>query len=145
LKFGATGMDFFSTLAASLAESGWRVFWNGRSEPPGASEVKARARSITPVGHLPLAEVVALASMCQRAVSARSGLSDVIAFSASELPQYVLYPRTRYPYSVRSVRACYSLTKMGVANVEESENSLDSVADMTFELAKVRRWLDAAP
>ena len=145
LKFGAVGMHLFDALATSLAGSGWRVFWNGPSEPPGASEVKARAGTITPVGHLPLAEVVALASMCQRAVSARSGLSDVIAFSAPKLPQYVLYPKTRYPYSMRSVRTCYSLTKMGAANVKESENSLDSVADMTFELAKVRRWLDATP
>ena len=144
LKFGAAGMGLFSTLAASLAGSGWRVFWNGHGEPPGASEIKPGAGTITPVGHLPLAEVVALASMCQRAVSARSGLSDVIAFSAPGLPQYVLYPKTRYPYSVRSVRACYSLTKMGAANVQESENSLDSVADMTLELAKVRRWLDTA-
>jgi hypothetical protein len=145
LKFGTAGPGFFNTLATSLAGSGWRVFWNGLSEPRGASEIKPGAGTITPVGHLPLAEVVALASMCQRAVSARSGLSDVIAFSAPGQPQYVLYPKTRYPYSIRSVRACYSLTKMGAANVKESENSLDSVADMTSELAKVWRWLDTAP
>lgn len=145
LKFGTAGMRFFDDLATSLAGSGWRVFWNGPGESSGADEPKTGTGTVIPVGHLPLADVVALASMCQWAVSARSGLSDVIAFSAPELPQYVLYPKTRYPYSLRSVLACYSLTAMGAVNVRESENSLDSAADMITELGKVRHWLGSMP
>ncbi|HEX8080495.1 MAG TPA: hypothetical protein VF557_09835 [Jatrophihabitans sp.] len=145
LKFGAAGERFFLDLAASLAGDGWHVFWNGPVWPSGAGRPEAGAGTVVPVGHLPLAEVVALASMCERAVSARSGLSDMITFSAPELPQYVLYPNTRYPYSFRSVRQCYSLNAMGGVNVRETENSLDTAADLATELGKVRQWLDSRP
>lgn len=138
LKFGAFGERFFVDLAANLAGSGWCVFWNGPGWPSGAGETT----TVVPVGHLPLAEVVALASMCERAVSARNGLSDVITFSVPELPQYVLYPKTRYPHSFRPVRECYSLTAMGGVNVRENENSLATAADLALELGEVQRWLD---
>jgi hypothetical protein len=145
LKFGAVGERFFVDLAASLAGNGWHVFWNGPERPTGATEPEAGAGTVVPVGHLPLAEVVALASRCERAVSARSGLSDVITFSAPELPQYVLYPKTRYPYSFRPVRECYSLNAMGGMNVRENENSLDTAADLATELGRVRQWLGGPP
>jgi hypothetical protein len=137
LKFGAAGMRFFGDLAASMAESGWRVFWNGPDGPAWHDE------AIIGVADLPLPDVVALAGLCQRAVSARSGLSDLMAFACPELPQYVLYPRTRYPHSRRSVLACYSLTAMGAENVRESENSLATDAELRTELGRVRRWLTA--
>ena len=69
----------------------------------------------------------------------------MITFSAPKLPQYVLYPRTRYPYSFRYVRDCYSLNAMGGVNVLENENSLDTAADLAIELGKVRHWLDVRP
>lgn len=142
LKFGDLGERFFADLAANLARSGWRVFWN-RAEWRSATGEPEGTGTVVPVGHLPLAETVALASLCERAVSARSGLSDVITFSASELPQYVLYPETRYPYSSRSVRECYSLNAMGGSNVRESENSFDTPADLTREIAWVQKWLNS--
>jgi hypothetical protein len=145
LKFGEAGERFFTTLATSLADTGWRVFFNGPGWPPTAGEPQAGAETVVAVGHLPLAQVVALASTCERAVSARSGLSDVITFSAPDLPQYVLYPKTRYPYSLRPVRECYSLNEMGGANVRESENSLDSDTDLAVELDQVRQWLGRRP
>ena len=143
LKFGAVGERFFTDLASTLAGDGWRVFWNGPGWPAGTGQLESGTGTIVPVGHLPLAQVVALASMCERAVSARSGLSDVITFSAPQLPQYVLYPNTRYPYSFRSVRECYSLNAMGGLNVLEAENSLDTAAELATELGKVRQWIAA--
>ncbi|WFE96512.1 hypothetical protein [Micromonospora sp. WMMD987] len=139
LKFGATGERFFTELAARLAGAGWQVFWNGGAAPPTGGG----SGSVVAVGHLPLAQVVALASSCERAVCARSGLADVITFCTPELPQYVLYPRTRYPYSRRAVRECYSLRAMGGVNVCESENSLDTDADLSAELAAVGQWLES--
>ncbi|WP_329007449.1 hypothetical protein OG271_17055 [Micromonospora rifamycinica] len=143
LKFGAAGERFFTELAARLVGAGWQVFWNGAEAPSPAGGPPGDTGSVVAVGHLPLAEVVALASSCERAVCARSGLVDVITFCTPELPQYVLYPRTRYPYSRRPVRECYSLRAMGGVNVCESENSLDTDADLSAELATVGQWLES--
>lgn len=137
LKLGAHGEGWFADVAVRFAASGWHVFWNG-AEPPARI---GDTGTIVPVGPLVLAEVVALAALCDRAVSARSGLCDVITFCAPELPHYVLYPKTRYPYSFRPVLECYSLTRMGGRHVDERENSLESEADAARELRSVESWI----
>lgn len=133
LDLGQVGELFFDALAISLAEADWSVFWNGPQTPPGID-------AIIPVGGLPLRTAVALASLCQLVVSARSGLSDLIALSCPELPHYVLYPKTCYPHSRTSVLTCYSLTRMGATAVRESENALATEADLAEELASFRDW-----
>jgi hypothetical protein len=92
------------------------------------------------VGEMPLADVVALAGLCDGVMALRSGLCDLIGFSVN-CRQYIIYPVDFYPFSRMTFLSWASLCKMGVNSVVEYENSFKQEIDVEIEFQRSREWL----
>ena len=92
------------------------------------------------VGEMPLAEIVALAGLCDGVIAVRSGLSDLIGFSV-QCHSYTIYPAGNYPFSQMTFLKWCSLIDMGVEFATERQNSFMNSADVEAEFAHTANWL----
>lgn len=126
-------VEYWTRLVQYCIDNGMTILDNS-NEPAVANEC------CIPVGEMPLAEVAALANLCDGVMALRSGLCDLLGFS-TRCPQYIIYPGTFYPFSRTTFLEWCSLRKMGVEFAEEHENSFREEGDVEIELNRSREWL----
>ncbi|WP_433652895.1 hypothetical protein ACQP2C_12010 [Micromonospora zamorensis] len=134
IRFGAGVDEYSRRLVEWCVDQGIHVYWNG-SRPILDHE------RCTAVGSRPLAESVALATLCDAVISMRSGFSDLVSLVDQSRPHLVLYPPGNYPYSRLSWLEWCSLRSMGAVGAVEQVTSLNTPADAQAQLGLSIEWL----
>jgi hypothetical protein len=137
LTFAAGADDYCREVAAECVRQGLRVYWNS------GRPLLADDRCV-PVGQLPLAQAVALATRCAAVISMRSGFTDLVGLCAPTRPLRVFYPDATFPgFRMPWLNWC-SLVDMGTTGAIERVCDFDTAARVGDEVEATMTWLRRA-